>query len=151
MWSKKIFSTEENKKFATLNVLFDWKLTLTSLLSLSRDLATLTRPWNFQVDLEVKVTQSGFCFVGTGRMRCERALEERLDTKVEELGSKLSRARHQVANRHARLPLKDTTTFTLHVPKNALRYDITLLQGRGSEGLDAVPEHRRGSDVEQEP
>ena len=135
MWSKKIFSTEENKKFATLNVLFDWKLTLTSLLSLPRDLATLTRPWDFQVDLEVKVTQSGLRFVGAGRMRGERALEERLDTEVEELGSELTRARHQVANRHARLPLKDTTTFTLHVPKNALRYDITLLQGRGSEGL----------------
>ena len=113
MWSKKIFSTEENKKFATLNVLFDWKLTLTSLLSLSRDLATLTRPWDFQVDLEVKVTQSGLRFVGAGRMRGERALEERLDTEVEELGSKLTRARHQVANRHARLPLKNTTTLTL--------------------------------------
>ena len=114
MGEKHLFERKKNKTFATLNVLFDWKLTLTSLHFLPRDLATLTRPWDFQVDLEVKVTQSGLRFVGAGRMRGERALEERLDTEVEELRSELTRARHQVANRHARLPLKDTTTFTLY-------------------------------------
>lgn len=82
-------------------------MTLSSYRAVSpRNALTLTLPRTLEVDLEVKVTQCRFRFVGARRMRGERALEERLDTESQELGCVLTRARYEVANGHAGLLLQ---------------------------------------------